>query len=82
MNVNTGELRFMNEQQFQDELKNEFGDWKPINMDDATDKQKDEMQVSKHDNNSKLGKFFAGNRRQRRAQERAYNKSRKIQKTK
>lgn len=77
MNTNTGEIRFMSQLS-----KDQIGEWAPINIDDATDKQKEEMQVSKHDNNSKLGKLFTGNRRQRRAQERAYNKSRKIQKTK
>lgn len=72
----------MSQAEFEYMQANEIGDWTPFNLDDATDKQKEEMQVSKHDNNSKLGKLFTGNRSQRRAQERAYNKSRKIQKTK
>lgn len=72
----------MSQAEFEYMQANEIGDWTPLNLDDATDKQKEEMQVSKHDNNSKLGKLFTGNRRQRRAQERAYNKSRKLKKTK
>lgn len=75
MNVNTGEIRNMSQAEFEYMQANEIGDWTPLNLNYATDKQKEEMQVSKHDNNSKLGKQFTGNRRQRREQQRAFNKS-------
>ena len=38
----------------------------PIDMDQATSKQKDEMKVSKYDSISTLGKLFTGARKERR----------------
>lgn len=38
----------------------------PIDMDQATSKQKDEMKVSKYDSISALGKLFTGARKERR----------------
>lgn len=63
MNTNNGNLIQI--------LDNDFTfneDLIPIDMSDATEKQKTEMQVSKYDNISTLGKIFTGNRKERREQ--------------
>jgi len=72
MNVDTGHLEYLTMAEFEQQAK--LGAMVPVDMETATDKQKAEMQVSKHDNRSELGKIFTGNRRERRAQERAYKK--------
>ncbi len=74
MNQETGELRALTNEDLE-LLKN--GTWKEVDMKNATKKQKKEMQVSKYDNKSELGKVFTGSRRERRATERAFNKTQK-----
>ena len=53
-----------------EELNEERVNWKdsviPIDMNQATSKQKDEMKVSKYDSISTLGKLFTGARKERR----------------
>lgn len=71
MDTKTGKLEFLN----QDDFNRLSGELIPIDMGLATEKQKLEMQISKHDNNSELGRIFTGSRRERREQERNYKKS-------
>ena len=76
MNTDTGELSYLTDEDmlnFSEMLKN--GNMVEVDTKDMTEKQKQEMQVSKFDNNSKLGKMFYGTRKERRKQERAYLKS-------
>lgn len=75
MNVNTGHLEYLTMAEFEQQAK--LGSMIPVDMETATEKQKQEMQVSKHDNRSELGKVFTGSRRERRAQERAFKKQQK-----
>lgn len=75
MNVDTGHLEYLTMAEFEQQAK--LGAMIPVDMETATKKQKEEMQVSKHDNRSELGKVFTGSRRERRAQERAFNKQQK-----
>jgi len=62
MNIDTGKIKMFSEGQQIPERSI------PINPNDMTKKQAVEMQVSKHDNRSKLGKAFGLNRAQRRAE--------------
>ena len=75
MNVDTGHLEYLTMAAFEQQAK--MGALVEVDMNMATDKQKEEMQVSKHDNRSELGKVFTGSRRERRAQERAFKKQQK-----
>lgn len=68
MNINTGEIKNFG---IDDIMHEEF---KPVDLNFMTSKQKEEMQVSKHDNKSKLGIMFTGCRKERRKQEREYKK--------
>lgn len=52
----------------------EKGKMVEVDPKDMTEKQRLEMQVSKHDVNSKLGKVFTGTRKERREKERKYKK--------
>jgi len=78
MNTRTGEIipleitDLLNNKIIAEEFKN--GDLIPVDMNQATDKQKQDMQVNIHDNRSELGKIFTGNRKSRRAQEKKYRK--------
>lgn len=56
MDTKTGKLEFLN----QDDFNRLSGEFIPIDMELATEKQKLEMQISKHDNNSELGRIFTG----------------------
>lgn len=56
MNVNTGHLEYLTMAEFEQQAK--LGAMIPVDMESATDKQKAEMQVSKHDNRSELGKML------------------------
>lgn len=64
MNLNTGEIRNFDDE----EIKSLSDEWMELSEEDMTAKQKETMQVSKHDNKSKLGKMFTGNRAERRRQ--------------
>ncbi len=57
MNTNTGELR-----KFQEAQKDLIDPWQPVDMDQATDKQKQEMKVSLRDHRSTLGKLLTARR--------------------
>lgn len=74
MNVQTGEIRNFSEDQWTKVLETEpalaerLKDWVPVDESQMTLKQKADMQVSKHDSVSELGKLFTGNRAERRRQ--------------
>jgi hypothetical protein len=64
MNTETGELR-----RFPEELLKEMSkQWIPVKESDITEKQKANMQVSKKDNKSELGKIFTEHRKLSRKQ--------------
>lgn len=56
MNQDTGELR-----NFKDDQRPGFP-WAPVDMADATEKQKREMKVSLQDHRSRLGKLLTARR--------------------
>lgn len=64
MNTETGELKYFDtDEALMEALKNER--FVPVDLDDITPKQKADMQVSKHDNKSKLGNKFTSARAKR-----------------
>lgn len=70
MNVNTGEIREFNPEDFSHLLD----DWINVEGKDMTQKQKQEKKVSLKDHRSVLGKKLTGTRRERRQAERDKNK--------
>ena len=58
MNTSTGEIKYLDQIQ-----KEGFKKYISINADQMNAKQKQNMQVSKHDNRSKLGRLFTIMRR-------------------
>ena len=78
MNTDTGKLyNFSKEDELKFRELLNGGNMVEVDQKDMTEKQKLEMQVSKFDNNSKLGKMFHGTRKERRKQERDFLKSNK-----
>jgi len=74
MDTRTGKIH---EYSNNDELKkalSENEDLVKINNEDITAKQLENMQVSKHDSVSKLGKHFTGNRKERRRKAKEYKR--------
>ena len=69
MNIETGEIKKFEEGE---KIPKEFIE---IQEDQMTKKQRATMQVSKYDSISKLGRLFAGNRKQRRRQAKEYRKN-------
>lgn len=59
MNVNTGKIVEMTEKEMLKALRDKAQDLIPINLADLTARQRREMQVSKKDNRSKMGKVFS-----------------------
>ena len=71
MNTTTGKIVMAgNRTELINMLKaqNSTGDFVEVDPDNMTKKQKKEMQVSKFDNKSELGKLFTMNRHERRKQ--------------
>ena len=70
MNINTGEIRFIEADKVIDSDKPIVlsSQWIPVDESQMTDKQKETMQVSKYDSGSELGKLFGANRAERRRQ--------------
>lgn len=71
MNTQTGEILDLQQRDLQNEAiiqMIENGNLLPVDIEKATEKQRSEMQVSKYDNISFLGKMFTGNRKDRRKQ--------------
>jgi hypothetical protein len=66
MNTETGEIKNFTQEQLQQLLNPEK--WTEVDVKEITDKQKKEMQVSKFDNKSKLGKLFTHHRKLTRSQ--------------
>lgn len=65
MNIDDGKLHMLTKEEAEKIARSPFKEnLIPINIDDATDKQKENMCVSLHDHKSKLGKQLTKARRQ------------------
>ena len=65
MNTETGELRYLNDLS-KDQIEDLFKeDWIPVDEDDMTKKQKENMQVSLYDHRSILGKELTKNKKRK-----------------
>lgn len=58
MNVNTGKIVEMTGEEMLKALSDKSQGLIPINLTDLTARQRREMQISKKDNRSKMGKYF------------------------
>ena len=67
MNIETGEIKeFSDKKELLKDLPSKS--WTPVEEANMTEKQKEDMQVSKYDNKSDLGKLFTFNRKLTRKQ--------------
>ena len=64
MNIDNGQIRYLSGKETTKENET------PIDPNDMTKKQKEEMQISKFDNSSTLGQMWTATRKERRKQER------------
>lgn len=81
MNVNTGKIVEMTEKEMLKALRDKAQDLIPINLADLTARQRRDMQVSKNDNRSKMGKCFKDIRAERKEiikREREFRKNKDI----
>ena len=72
MNLDTGEIKRFESDEARDAFMNALLDnarekWTKIDAEDMTEKQAEEMQVSKHDTRSPLGKIYTSARKRRKA---------------
>lgn len=72
MDIRTGKIELL-EEAF-GKKNNKENQFVEVNYEDITEKQKEDMQVSKYDNRSKLGVVFTGCRKERRDEERRLKK--------
>jgi hypothetical protein len=81
MNKETGEIKLFKKEEIDAILNRKDSAFIPISINDATEKQKKNMQVSKKDNRSKLGKLFKKERKKEKQliakRERIFRKNRK-----
>jgi hypothetical protein len=63
MNTETGEIKNFDKKLLEKWNEEITDPWIEIDEDDMTDKQKEEMQVNKHDNKSILGKLYTSHRK-------------------
>jgi len=81
MNKETGEIKLFKKEEIDAILNRKDSAFIPISINDTTEKQKKNMQVSKKDNRSKLGKLFKKERKKEKQlmakRERIFRKNRK-----
>jgi hypothetical protein len=70
MNTETGKIEYYTDEELENKLKLLKDSLIEVKEEDMTEKQKEEMQVSKFDNKSKLGQIFTMSRAERRKQNR------------